>query len=203
MTAFRFDPVEHEYFIDGERVPSITAMLERCGWIDGSWYTTESRERGSEVHAMTAQYDLGALNLEGCLSPHRGYLLAHVSAMQILRPEVLSVEEPAVHPIYRFGGRPDRIWRLQGLTAVAELKTGRAERSHAIQTALQAILTAQAAKLPAEAMGRFVLYLRHDGRFSVVECRQRSDFDEARRVIGVCCGRSQRSGEAAAARIGA
>lgn len=186
---FRFDALNHEYLdIDtGECFPHITGMLERTGWIDDRWYTEESSDRGTAVHRLTADYDLGSLHVESCQSRHRGYLLAHVKAVSIARPKMLAVEEPLVHPLLRFGGRPDRDCLAYDLRAVWEIKSGGPERAHQVQTALQAILVGHFAKLPPESIGRFCEYIKDKGRFKVERHADRRDFDEARRVIRACC----------------
>jgi len=186
--TFRFDAPNHEY-IDMETgvvLPHITGMLERTGWIDDTWYTEESSARGTAVHRLTADFDLGALDVETCVSNYRGYLLAHATAMSILRPEILAVEEPIVHPTMRFGGRPDRDVIIRRLRGPLEIKTGDPEKSHQIQTALQAILIEQSARIPAYGLQRTCLYVRDKGKFKVIEHKDRRDFDEAHRVILRC-----------------
>jgi hypothetical protein len=187
--TFRFNATAHEYIdlATGALLPHITGMLQQTGWIDDRWFTEESSLRGQAIHKLTADYDLGALHVASCVSRHRPYLLAHVAAMQIMRPEILAVEEPAVHPILRFGGRPDRVLRAYGLTGVLEVKSGVAARSHAIQTALQAILVSADLNLPPELLARWCLYLKQNGRFKLEEHTQRGDFDEAWRLIRECC----------------
>ena len=187
--TFRFNAVAHEY-VDlgtGAILPHITGMLERTGWVDSTWFSEESSIRGQAVHRLTADYDLGALDVGTCQSRHRGYLLGHVKAMQILRPEILAVEEPVVHPIYKFGGRPDRVLVVRGRKGVLEGKSGVEQRAHAVQTALQAILVAAEFDLPPELLARFALYLQDNGKFSLVEHKSPNDFAEAQRVIRVCC----------------
>jgi hypothetical protein len=195
--TFRFNAIEHAY-IDlstGAVLPHITGMLQQAGWIDDTWMTEESSIRGTAVHRLTADYDLGALHVESCVSRHRGYLLGHVKAMGISRPEILSVEEPIVHPAHRFGGRPDRVVKMFGLHGVLEIKSGvrpsppRAGEptSHELQTALQAILVAADLNLPAELVARFCLYLKANGRFKLEEHKQQRDFDYARRIIREWC----------------
>jgi hypothetical protein len=192
--TFRFDALNHEY-IDrhtGIVYPHITGMLEATGWIDDTWFTEESCERGTAVHRLTADYDLGALDVESCVSAFRGYLLSHVAAMTSLRAmglEVLSVEQPAVHPTLRFGGRPDRVIVFAGAKGILEGKSGAPERSHQIQTALQAILVADDHQLPAHLMTRYCLYWKANGKYKLEIHRDRRDFDEAGRIIRSCCWR--------------
>lgn len=190
--AFRFDAIQHEY-IDlesGAVLPHITGMLQATGWIDDTWFTEESSRRGTRVHQLTADYDLGAIeNPLSVEDGYKGYFLGHVKAMQILRPTMLAVEQPFVHPVLRFGGRPDRLIVLNRAKAILEVKTAIAASSHQIQTALQAILAAGEFDLPPEGVQRLCLYLQRTGKFKLEEHRDRNDFAEARRVIRRCCGR--------------
>lgn len=186
---FRFDDRRHEYIdpANGAIFPHITGMLEETGWTDSTWYTEESRIRGSAVHRLTAHMDLGALDVASCKSRYRGWLLAHAAVMDKLRPTVLEVEQPRVHPLHRYGGRPDRVWRYAGALAIPEIKSGDFEKSHPIQTALQAILVERQYGIPAEAFLRFGLYLKQSGGHKVMQFKERRDFDEARRIIKCCC----------------
>lgn len=189
MVAFRFDANNHEYIVDGAVIPHITGMLEATGWIDDRWYTEESCERGGCVHRLTADYDLGALDVESCISKYRGWLLGHVTAMQILQPRFTHIEEPLVSDREGlYGGRPDRAGLLMGASGVLEVKSGGIEKGHPIQTALQAILVAPEMGLPPESLLRYALYLRDNGRFHLEPHDKRGDFDKARDVIRHCCG---------------
>lgn len=189
MTAFRFDALDHTYtdLATGEEIPHITGMLQATGWIDDTWFTEESCERGQCVHRLTASFDLGALNVATCTSAYKPYLLAHVKLMGIVQPKWVSIEEPTVHPTLRFGGRPDRVGVMYRLKAVGEVKSGGPERSHQIQTALQAILEAPALGIPAHAVARFAFYYKPNGKFKVDQHHDRRDFDEAHRIIQKCC----------------
>lgn len=185
---FRFDPFNHEY-IDvetGELIPHITGMLEATGLIDDRWYSEESSDRGTAVHRLTHDYDLGALDVASCVSEHRGYLLGHVAAMQVIPHAWDDVEVPRVHPQLRFGGRPDRNGVIYQAKGVLEVKSGGPEKSHAIQTAMQAILVAPIYGLPPEMLLRFALYLKPNGKFKLEEHKRKADFDEARRIIRRC-----------------
>ena len=92
---FRFDAANHEY-IDvhaGEVLPHITGMLLDGGLIDDTWFTEESCIRGTEVHRMTADWDLRAIDdLASVVTRYKGYLCAHVRAVEIIRPRFDKVE---------------------------------------------------------------------------------------------------------------
>jgi hypothetical protein len=186
--AFRFNVDRHEYLdpATGEIFPHITGMLVDTGWVDDEWFTEESSDRGTAVHRLTADYDLGALDVATCSSIFRPYLLAHVKVVGMARPTWLAVEEPLVHSTLRFGGRPDRDAIAYKLRCTWEVKSGVAQRSHQVQTALQAILIADDAKMPPEAIARFCCYLKPNGKAKLDEHTDKRDFIEARRVIKAC-----------------
>jgi hypothetical protein len=196
--SFRFDASSHTYYVDGQARPHITGMMEQCGLIDDRWFTEESCTRGTAVHELTAAYDLDAItDPKLCTSRYKPYLQGYVKAIGILQVEILEVEIPRIHPIHRYGGRPDRVVRYHGLGGVKEIKSGervvvklpdgRRVDVHAVQTALQAILVAPLLHLPAESLVRLCLYLKPSGKFRVEEHVSQSDFTEARRVIAECC----------------
>ena len=185
--AFSFDAAAHEYRAGGAVLPHITGMLEQTGWIDDRWFKEEHSIRGQAVHKLTADYDLGALEPKSCTSHYKGWLLGHVEAMKILRPEILEVETPLVHSKFRFGGRPDRVARVHGQLGILELKSGGKEKSHPIQTALQAILASEEHSLPPEAWARYCIYLKPNGKFKCERHDRGSDFTEAYAIIRRCC----------------
>lgn len=187
----RFDADDHSYTLleTGEEVPHATGMLADTGWLPGKeFYSDDSKERGSAVHKLTADYDLGALELPSCVSRYRPYLLGHALAMSILKPEILAVEQSIVHPGHRYGCRPDRIWLLSRELTVVDEKSGGKEKAHRIQTALQAIcVSVEHDNIPPEMIARAALYLTPKGKFVYDPHTDRRDFDEARRIIARCC----------------
>jgi len=184
---FRFDAASHTYYgADGSVLPHITGMLETTGWTDDTWMTEESSERGQIVHALTCDYDLGALEPDACVSVHRGYLLGHVECTSRLRPRWTHIEVPFAHPSLRFGGRPDRLGLVLNRRAVFEIKSGAPTKAHPIQTALQAILAGGYDPLPAWQWARYCEYLTKSGRYKLEEHRDRRDFDIAHDIIRTC-----------------
>lgn len=187
--AFRFEPSDHSYWLGADRVPSITQLIERGGLHgDASkFYTEASRDRGTEVHRLCQDFDLGVLDLPRLESPHRGYVLGYVAACQLLKPDWDEIEEADVSPAYRFAGRVDRVGKALDRLTVAEIKSAAKARHHAVQTALQAILKSARLKLPAPMIQRLVIYLKNNGRFSVERHEDPRDFDTAFRLIKEFC----------------
>jgi len=182
---FQFDADTHTYTAldTGEELPHITGLLESAGWVDSTWMTEESSVRGTAVHGLTARHDLGTLQLPTVPAPWRGYLLAYKAASTALRPAWSEIEVAAVHPVYRFGGRPDRVGRALQQQAVLEVKSGAPSKAHQVQTALQAILVSAHQPLPAEQWLRLALYLTPSGRYKLELHKSRADYDEAFRIL--------------------
>jgi hypothetical protein len=184
---FRFDYDEHVYYVNDQPIPNTTSMLMQTGHIDPRYYTEESRVRGRAVHGLTSQADLQALDVDRLVSPYRGYVLAHAAAMARLKPAFLAIEEPVVHPQFRFGTRPDRVAKVFRALSVLDDKTGGREKWHALQTAIQAIGIGWKYHVPPELIQRFTLYVHENGGFSNQLHTRRRDFDEAYEVIRECC----------------
>ena len=140
------------------------------------------------VHTLTAKLDRGAITAPQAIECiWKGYILAYANAVQTMKPEILSVEVARCSLEHRFGGRPDRTLRLWGAFGVLDLKTGGKEGWHSWQTALQAILVAPEMNLPPSAVQRHGLYLKANGKWVLVEHRDKRDFDKAYEVIKACC----------------
>ena len=201
---FSFDAADHVYRIGDVRVPSITQLLKLSGHVDDRYYTEESRQRGTAVHELTKDFDLGALTLPSLDSLHRGYVLGYIAACEALKPEWDQIEEPDVHPTFRFGGRPDRLGTVMGRLTIGEIKTGGKPQlaeivytdedgvevrrrpfsnAHEVQTAAQAILVSWRWGLAPERWQRLCIYLRATGKFSVERHDNPRDFDEAYRIL--------------------
>lgn len=182
---FRFCADEHRYTdMSGRQIPNITSMLKASGWVDDAFYTAASAARGHVVHRLTADYDLGAIeDPNHVLSECKAYLLAYAVARSILQPTFLKIEEPMVHPAFRFGGRPDRVVLVAGRRGTLEIKSGVESKAHPIQTALQAILDEAESGIPAKFAYRGSVYVTAKGRYKVVEHRDERDIREALRII--------------------
>lgn len=162
-------------------------MLEETGYTDSTWMNDEGKRRGSAVHDMTKDYDLGALEPHEVQSPYKGYLLAYVKACEILRPTWHDIEVAVRHTSQRCACRTDRRGEVDGLLTIGEIKSGQPCEADQIQTALQAIMMASHGGLPAEYYRRIVIYVRANGKFKVDDLVDKSDFRKAHQVIADTC----------------
>ena len=133
------------------------------------------------MHRLTLDLDLEAITVDDYVGPYRGWLLAYASACALVRPEWTHLEEPFIHDQLRFGGRPDRVGRVYWLASVAYIKSGGYHKSHPVQTALQAILVAPELHLPTQMIGRFGIYIKGDGNFTVEQFDDPIDLRHARK----------------------
>ncbi len=188
---FRFDNHRHEYIhvATGDVRPHITGILEAAGLIDDRWYSEESCERGSCVHRLTADYDLGAIeDTQDVNSKYQPYLLGHVECMQLVPHRWDHIEEPLMDPQARFGGRPDRVGIAYGAWAIDEIKSGLVDDVHEVQTALQALLVEHIIGVPAESIVRYAEYLKPNGKYRFVEHKKtRRDMQKARELVRRYC----------------
>ena len=69
----------HEYRLNERKIPSVTQILSDLGFIDDSFFTLESRERGRKVHKITELYDYGSLDTETVDPRLKGYLDAWIA----------------------------------------------------------------------------------------------------------------------------
>lgn len=120
-----FDPETHSYTINGVKVPSVTGLICRAGLVDSTWYTPQSRDRGTYVHEACALYDRGTLD-DSTVDPRiRPYLDAWVKFQGIMKPGKFSViEQPFYSEKYGYAGTIDRAWPHMGSDFVCDIKTG-------------------------------------------------------------------------------
>jgi hypothetical protein len=182
--ALAFSEPSHSYFLDGVRVPSVTQLLQLGGYVTpGAWFSEKAAQRGTEVHRLTADFDLGALTLEDHDSLYAGYLEAHVKAMKVINPVWEHIEQAFVHPGHKVAGRPDRVGRIYGAMSVCDLKTGGPADWHPLQLALQCVIVADTVNLPAEEIHRYAIYLSRTGSYRVQRHEDRRDFDRAYELL--------------------
>ena len=96
-----------------------------------------AQDRGSEFHALAAAY-LTDTWIPEVLPTAAGYFRSFTRWADAYVEEVIWVEKPLVHPVYRYQGTPDALLRIRGdhgLT-LPDWKTPRAfDKSWIVQTA--------------------------------------------------------------------
>lgn len=187
--VFRFEVAKHEYFLNEQRIPSASELLERGGLYGDAakFYTEAGRDRGTDVHDLTRDYDLGALDIKQLETPNRGAVLGYIAASVALNPAWECIEEAECHAGYRFGCRPDRVGAVMERPTIAEIKRAAKAKWHAVQTALQALAVSYRTGIRPEDYQRLVIYVKPTGKFTVEVHQDRRDFDTAMQLIRRFC----------------
>ncbi len=166
MTATpTFDAATHAYTdATGRRLLSVTEVIKAVGLIDDRWFTEEATWRGSCVHALCEYEDKGTLD-ESTIDPAaEGYLEAWRRWKKITGFTPVQIE----HPMSGMGyaGTLDRVGLIGPATrAVVDLKTGAAQKWHALQLAGYAGFYYPYSR----SMRRFTVRLHEDGRYTTQE----------------------------------
>jgi hypothetical protein len=173
-----FDEVSHEYWQKGTKVPGVTTVLRAANIVDPKWFTEEARRKGTLVHDLTMQIDEDTIPI----SPRSkrwdvpGEVTAYLKFLNEIRPQYRLIEIPMLHPVLPFGGKPDRVCRnLLGSPAHLEIKTGSPASWHGVQLAGYQLLEPTGA--------RYVLYLKPNGSYRLVQCKRAEDYDEFYRAL--------------------
>jgi hypothetical protein len=169
-----------------DRLPSVTELLSAAGLVGGEgfrFYTLEGRDRGTAVHLATAfldDRDLDWSSLHPSVVPR---VRQYQRFLDVVRPEILAVEEEVVNATFGYIGHVDRRLRINGTEAVLDLKSPSKAAWHAIQLSLYA------AAYP-RPMARFNLYLG-DQTYQLVQHRDPTDWTVAKAAITVASWRSR------------
>ncbi len=138
----RFEEETHSYFLENQRIPSVTQVLGSVGISDFGNASPEVLERaaafGTEAHLLTEKYDKDILikgeEMSGGLFD---YLVAWIDFRKDFGVEFIEggIEKRFFCEGFRYAGTIDRIGKVNGKMTLIDIKTGAATRAHAIQIA--------------------------------------------------------------------
>lgn len=136
-TQLTFEAETHTYWYEGRKIPSVTQILKGVGIIDDSWFTEESRTRGSYVHEATHLDDIGTLDEDSLDAAIRPYVEQWRRFKSECKVTISSIEEMVYDPIYGYAGRFDRTLFFGDCTTevLPDIKTGSKAKWHCLQTA--------------------------------------------------------------------
>lgn len=175
---FRFDPVEHAYWLGETRLIGVSEAIQAAGLKDFSRIAPEvlehAQKRGTAVHAACHYLDEGDLNWE-TVSPE---IAPYVRAWEHFRADtnvkILTVEEPAYHATLSFAGTPDRMIVLGEHTGTLDLKTYKPDAVTGVQLAAYSYLKFGPQRAY-DTPKRFGLWLKDDGKYQMTEFTDRGD----------------------------
>ena len=174
MQKITFDAENHQYYIDGVEVPSVTTVCRFLAYdqkSDKPLPAREAADRGTRIHAACAAIDYGIEPEE--TDDISGYLKAYCRFLKDYRPDWEGIEYTVGSAELGIAGTIDRFGTLyDGRTCILDIKTG----SQLHDAPLRAQLTGYKRLL---AIDRgfypdhlYALQLSKDGTYHLREVRQ-------------------------------
>lgn len=102
--SLTFDEATHEYRYAGERVPSVTQLIRDAGLIDSTWFTPESRERGTFIHKAVALDTRGDLYECDLTAEEMGYVEAARNWRKDFQIEPFAIEQRVYNETFHYAG---------------------------------------------------------------------------------------------------
>lgn len=159
----------HEYYLDGEPVPSVTTILSR--FFPSAWAPEFARDLGKDIHTAIELFEHDDLDEESVDQ----YVAPFVAAYRRFRddwPEwrTFGIEEMVAHPTLRYAGRIDLVFRVGNTLHVVDVKSGEPLPTHRLQTAAYRAALREWAPtiMAADTVRRYALYLRKDELYRLV-----------------------------------
>jgi hypothetical protein len=177
-----FEPIKHEYKLDGRILPSVTTVLKGTGMIDFSMIPQNvlqaAAHRGTAVHQALHYWDDGELD-ESTLDP---VIVPYVDAGKRFysesRFEVAHVEQRVFDAVHGYAGTLDRTGTFpDGSMAVVDWKTGILMPGHALQLAAYAACLEHPRRYR-----RIAVQLKDDGTYRINEYAMK-DFETDYRMF--------------------
>lgn len=184
--ALRFDPNAHEYHLDGDRLPSVTEVLQPLNDLGGipPDALAAAAAFGSNVHAACHLFNQGRLD-DDSLDPRlRPYLEGWKQYLLDSGATVIASEVRCHHPRARYAGTADvvvrtpKTKRFAAKQAVIDIKTSvMVPRTVNLQTAAYREALLDGPYPFAGPMERYAVHLLGWGRYALIHCRNVGDFN--------------------------
>lgn len=134
-----FDPIKHEYRVDGVVRPGPSAVLKAVGLSDDTYYTPGSAERGRERHEAIFLVQRGLVSVNDVAEEVRPYVRGWQDFCGATGFKVATQEAFRAHASGAYCGTPDITGTMKvegrGRSGVLDVKTGQYERWHGVQLA--------------------------------------------------------------------
>jgi hypothetical protein len=166
--GFVYEEDGHRYSLNGVTLPGITQTLRLTGFVDESWFTEESRDRGTATHRACwylAEGELDWATVDPAILPR---VEAFARFLEEHKPKLLAAERPLYSAVYRFAGTFDFVFEAPTLGGIIDLevKTGKAGLAAKLQTAGQKVLIEE--QMGLKNVGRYGFELTANGRYRFV-----------------------------------
>ena len=121
----------HEYTLGGIHIPSVSELLKP---VTGEFECAPMyAERGTAVHNLTELWDIGLYFPELADDELTTYMMAYEDFHDQHDVEVLRLERIVFNRELMYAGRLDRIWLIDGVKHLTDIKTGGKYKQHIFQ----------------------------------------------------------------------
>lgn len=120
--GINFDAALHEYRLpdgDGAMVPSVTQILNLCGFTDYTWCNVAARDRGSRVHAAVHYLCEGDLDRSSVDAEDAPYVASAEAFLADMNADVVMAEAVVFSTLYGYAGTADLFAYLRGRRRLA------------------------------------------------------------------------------------
>jgi len=169
--------------IERPGLPRVTEILKNAGLIESAFFTDETRDRGSAVHAAAHYLDENDLDWPSVDPSVLPRLRQYQKFKDDVKPEILAMEEQVVNEPLQYAGRLDRRVKINGREGVLDLKGPSECAWHRLQ------IMYYVACFPRQ-LARWALYLS-DARYKLVEFRGREDWEACKAILILTSWRAQ------------
>ncbi len=194
VSTLWFDADTHQYHWGPLRelaveLMSVSATLGYAGLVRTAYFTPQSRDRGTAVHALTEQFDAGLVDLSMLADdPLLPYVTAWAQFVEDTGAKFSRTEWALAHPDLGYAGTIDRVGTLllqaKGATSgngrsrvrrrcVVDIKSGVKTPTHPVQLAAYSALVTRQLVVQGEAprsagkLCRICVYLNKKGTYTV------------------------------------
>ena len=174
MQKITFDAENHQYYIDGVEVPSVTTVCRFLSYdqkSDKPWLARVAADRGTRVHEACAAIDYGLYPEE--TEDISGYLKAYRRFLKDYRPDWEGIEYTVGSAEIGMAGTIDRFGTLyDGRRCILDIKTGTQLHDAPLRaqfTGYKRLLALDRGFYPEYL---YALQLSKDGTYTMVDVRQ-------------------------------
>ena len=179
-SRLQFNPDDHTYTLRGLPVPSVTTIIDFMGeYLQLPQDVLEAaRERGQEVHRLTALWDADGEIRKDEFEPN---VWAYLAAWTLFEEEAPFsphlVEVPVASDRHLFAGTIDRVGWINGALAILDIKTSAAVNPLvALQVAAYQRAYNEMVPQRLRATKRFAVQLRPNGSYRLHEYKDPADW---------------------------
>ena len=174
MQKITFDAENHQYYIDGVEVPSVTTVCRFLAYdqkSDKPWLARVAADRGTRIHAACAMIDYGEKPEEDFETA--GYLKAYRRFLKDYRPDWEGIEYTVGSAEIGMAGTIDRFGTLyDGRSCILDIKTGSQLHDAPLRAQLTGYKRLLAVNIGFYPDYLYALQLSKDGTYHLREVRQ-------------------------------